>query len=74
MLGQLHSIYLIRLGTILINEYANTIKNITEHDKAAVSTNGYSYRGKILFYAQFFKKKCNGTMCYALEMYFMNHA
>ena len=44
------------LGTMLINEQINTIKNITEHDKAAVSRMGIRIGVKFFFMPNFLKK------------------
>ncbi len=44
------------LGTMLINEHTNTIKNITEHDKAAVSRMGIRIGAKFFFMPNFLKK------------------
>ena len=44
------------LGTMLINEHTNTIKNITEHDKAAVSRMGIRIGVKFFFMPNFLKK------------------
>ena len=39
------------LGTMLINEHSNTIKNLTEHEKVIFFSYWYSYWCKIFFYA-----------------------
>jgi hypothetical protein len=44
------------LGTMLINEHTSTIKNITEHDKAAVSRMGIRIGVKFFFMPNFLKK------------------
>ena len=41
---------------MLINEHTNTIKNITEHDKAAVSQMGIRIGAKFFFMPNFIKK------------------
>ncbi len=44
------------LGTMLINEYANTIKNITELDRVAISRIGIRTGVKFFFMPSFLKK------------------
>ena len=44
------------LGTMLINEHTNAIKNITEHDKAAISRMGIRIGAKFFFMPNFLKK------------------
>ena len=44
------------LGTMLINEHTNAIKNLTEHDKAAVSRMGIRMGAKFFFMPNFLKK------------------
>ncbi len=44
------------LGTMLIDGHTNTIKNITEHDKAAVSRMGIRIGAKFFFMPNFLKK------------------
>ena len=44
------------LGTMLTDEHTNTIKNITEHDKAAVSRMGIRIGAKFFFMPNFLKK------------------
>jgi len=44
------------LGTMLIDEHTNTIKNTTEHDKAAISRMGIRIGAKFFFMPNFLKK------------------
>ena len=44
------------LGTMLINEHSNTIKNLTDHEKATVSRNGIRIGAKFFFMPNLLKK------------------